>query len=258
MQPSVNVVSLVSVGRHPQSGRSRRADQDARAVELGLKLAGKKLTLVHAGDPENPVLRQYAGMGLDAFTVLRQKSYSDVLPIIGNFLTENNAHVVLMGIRAESGESSGMLPYLLAEKLGWPLLSRVADILRVENGKADVLLALPRGQRREVTVSLPFIAAVDNAAKDARQSAYGPGIRASITVLDVEQAAYDMVVSWTISPAKPRAKRMKVVKAKNAADRFKAATAKPVGGGGKVLKQGTPAEKAQAIFDLLLEEKVIR
>jgi electron transfer flavoprotein beta subunit len=51
---------------------------------------------------------------------------------------------------------------------------------------------------------------------------------------------------------------MKVIKAKTAADRFKAATAKPVGGGGKVMKDETPAEKAQAIFDLLLEEKVIR
>jgi len=258
MPPSLNVVSLVSVGRHPQSGRSRRADQDGRAVELGLQLAGNQLSVVHAGDPKEPVLRQYAGMGLDAVTVLQQKSYSDALPIIGNFLTENNAHVVLMGIRAESGESSGMLPYLLAEKLGWPILSRVADILRVENGKAEVLLALPRGQRRAVTVTLPFIATVDNAAKDARQTAYGPGLRASIKVLDAEQTVDDMAASWTISPAKPRAKRMKVVKAKNAADRFKAATAKPIGGGGKVLKEGTPAEKSQAIFDLLLEENVIR
>ena len=53
MQPNVNVISLVSVGRHPQSGRARRAEQDGRAVELGLKLAGKNLTVVHAGNPKS-------------------------------------------------------------------------------------------------------------------------------------------------------------------------------------------------------------
>jgi electron transfer flavoprotein beta subunit len=63
---------------------------------------------------------------------------------------------------------------------------------------------------------------------------------------------------WQISVAKPRPKRIKVVKAKTAADRMKAATAKPVGGGGKVLRNESSTEKAQAIFDLLIEEKVIR
>ncbi|MDE2035983.1 MAG: electron transfer flavoprotein subunit beta, partial [Pseudomonas sp.] len=33
---TTNVISLVSIGAHPTSGRPRRAEQDARAVELGL------------------------------------------------------------------------------------------------------------------------------------------------------------------------------------------------------------------------------
>lgn len=255
------VISLVSVGRHPQSGRARRAEQDGRAVELGLNLQknlASDLSVVHVGDAEEPVLRQYAGMGLDALTVLAQDSGSDALPLLQEYLVSREVNVVLMGVRAESGESSGMLPYLLAEALGWPLLSRVADIVNIENGEAEVLLALPRGQRRAITVTLPFIATVDNAATEARQTAYGPGLRAQINVIDSDYIADEMAANWQLSPAKPRPKRMKVVKAKTAADRFKAATAKPVGGGGKVMKDETPAEKAQAIFDLLLEEKVTR
>lgn len=255
------IISLVSVGRHPQSGRARRAEQDGRAVELGLNLQNSlesELSVVHVGDAKEPVLRQYAGMGLDTLTVLAQDSGSDALPLLETYLANSEPSIVLMGGRAESGESSGMLPYLLAEKLGWPLLSRVADIVNVEHGEADVLLALPRGQRRAITVTLPFIATVDNAATEARQTAYGPGLRAQINVIENDYVADEMAASWQVNPAKPRPKRMKMVKAKTAADRFKAATAKPVGSGGKVMKDETPAEKAQAIFDLLLEEKVIR
>ena len=48
----LKVVTLVSVGAHPASARPRRAEQDARAVELGLRLAGQNLQLLHAGDPQ--------------------------------------------------------------------------------------------------------------------------------------------------------------------------------------------------------------
>jgi len=67
-----NVISLVSIGAHPTSGRPRRADQDARAVELGLQLAGDKLQVLHAGDIHEPALRAYLGMGLEQLHVLQQ------------------------------------------------------------------------------------------------------------------------------------------------------------------------------------------
>lgn len=258
MQPNVNVISLVSVGRHPQSGRARRAEQDGRAVELGLKLAGKNLTVVHAGNPQEPVLRQYAGMGLSSLTVLEQAQGCDALPALVSFLKENSANIVLTGVRSENGESSGMLPYLLADQLNWPLVPRVADIVSISAESAEVLLALPRGQRRSVIVTLPFIASVDNAAQEARQTAFGPGLRADFHVLAMDTVVDEATHLWKISAAKPRPKRLKVVKAKTAADRMKAATAKPVGSGGKIMENETSEEKAKAIFDLLREEKVVR
>ncbi|WP_237461867.1 hypothetical protein [Pluralibacter gergoviae] len=49
-----------------------------------------------------------------------------------------------------------------------------------------------------------------------------------------------------------------MVKAKTAADRFRAATAKSQSAGGRVLRDKPACEMAQAIFDLLLEEGVVR
>ncbi|WP_286237902.1 electron transfer flavoprotein subunit beta [Neptuniibacter halophilus] len=261
MQPdnaNLNIVSLVSVGRHPQSGRQRRAEQDARAVELGMTLNAERLTVLHAGDPQEPSLRSYAGVGLSAMQVLKIGAKDDAVISIADYLQGNKPDILLTGVRAESGESSGMMPYLLAEKLGWPVVPRIADIVSVEKGVAEVLLALPRGQRRALKVALPFVASVDNAAPEARQSAYGPGMRAEIKAQTVAAVADTARSEWIEAPAKPKPKRLKVVKAKTAADRFKAATAKPQGASGKVVKEGSAREMAQEIFNLLLEEKVIK
>ncbi|GGO84680.1 electron transfer flavoprotein subunit beta [Marinobacterium nitratireducens] len=254
----LKIVALVSVGQHPKSGRARRAEQDARAVELGLNLCGEKVQVLHAGDVAEESLRSYAGMGLKQLRVLQQAAGADASVALGDYLSEHLPDIVLTGVRAESGESSGMTPYLLAEKLGWPLVTRIADIARIENGEAEILQALPRGQRRAIRVRLPFVASVDNAAAAPRQSAYGPGRRAELENLPWVETADEVRAAFEEAPARKRPKRLKMVKAKTAAERFKAATAKSQGGGGRVIKDQPPHEQAQAIFDLLLEEGVLR
>lgn len=259
----LKIVSLISVGKHPTSGRARRAEQDGRAVELGLTLAeagrGKQnLTVLHAGDSQQSALRSYAGMGLESVRVIQLRESADAVTPLTEYLRKHAPDIILTGVRAESGESSGMVPYLLAENLGWPVVPRIANIVSIKEGVAEVLQALPRGQRRALTVRLPFIASVDNAAAEPRQSAFGPASRA---LMEQQQTSSEMDVvrsEWSELPARKRPKRLKVVKAKTAADRFKAATAKPQGGGGKIMKDQPAAEQAQAIFDLLLEEGVLR
>lgn len=263
MQPearneNLNVVSLISVGQHPQSGRARRAEQDARAVELGLNLAGTGLELLHAGEGDETVMRSYLGMGLPKMTLLKQRDNCDALPVLAEYLARKAPDLVLTGVRAESGEASGMLPFLLGEQLGWPVINRIAAIGEIVDGEVEVLQALPRGQRRAVKVRLPFIASVDMAAEAPRQSAYGPGRRAAINASATEGVIDAVRNEWDESPARKKPKRLKVVKAKTAADRFKAATAKPQGGGGKVMKNESATEQAQAVLDMLVEEGVIR
>ena len=252
------VISLVSVGAHPTSGRSRRAEQDARAVELGLQLAGDNLQVLHAGDPHEEALRAYLGMGLAQIDVLEQPVGADVLGVLGDYLREAGAQLVLTGSQAETGEGSGMLPYLLAERLGWPLVVGLAEVESIENGSAQVLQALPRGQRRRLKVRLPFLASVDNAAPKPRQSAFGPARRGVLAAREVEIVEDDLFAGAELQPARPRPKRLKVIKAKSGADRMKAATAKASGGGGQVLKDVSPQAGAEAIIKLLVEEGVLR
>jgi electron transfer flavoprotein beta subunit len=254
----LNIVALVSVGAHPTSGRSRRAEQDARAVELGLRLAGQNLQLLHAGDPQAEALRGYLGMGLEQLDVLAQPEGADALPLLVDYLQGSRTQLVLTGSQAETGEGSGMLPFLLAERLGWPMVVGLAEVEKVENGVAQVLQALPRGQRRRLKVRLPCVASVDNAAPVARQSAFGPARRGQIEAHEVTVVDDSLLAGASLQPAKPRPKRLKVIKAKTGAERMKAATAKASGGGGQVLKDVSPQEGAEAIFKLLIEEGVLR
>lgn len=253
----LRVISLVSVGAHPLSGRARRAEQDARGVELGLQLAGHTLQVLHAGDANEPALRAYMGMGLERLHVLDAPPGSDVLPALADYLREVGAQLVLTGTQAETGEGSGMLPFLLAERLGWPVVTGLAAVESIDNGVALVLQALPRGQRRRLKVRLPLLATVDNAAPQARQAAYGPGQRGRLEVAEVEIEEDDLLANAQLQTAKPRPKRLKVIKAKNGADRMKAATAKASGGGGLVLKGATAQEGAAAILKMLVEEGVM-
>ena len=101
---ALKIVTLVSIGAHPTSGRARRADQDARAVELGLRLAGARLRVLHAGDPHEEALRAYLGMGLDELIVLEQPKQADALPALGDYLHEIGTQMVLTGSQAETGE----------------------------------------------------------------------------------------------------------------------------------------------------------
>jgi electron transfer flavoprotein beta subunit len=256
------VISLVSIGEHPTSRRPRRAEQDARAIELGIKLVGDNLQTLHAGklsdDPsQQTALRSYLGMGLSEIHLLEMSENTDAVLVIAEYLKQQKIDIILTGVRAENGESSGMLPYLLAEQLGMAMVTSIAEILSIDevNQQAEVLQALPRGQRRKLKIDLPFIASVDMAAAMPRQSAFGPAMRGQFEATQAPTVTDQESSGWQVADAKKRPKRLKIIKAKTAADRFKAATAKASGGGGKVV-HGVE-ESAQAILDLLVEEGLV-
>ncbi|WP_110686773.1 electron transfer flavoprotein subunit beta [Salinicola aestuarinus] len=272
-QIEVKAVALVSSGRHPVSGRPGRAREDARAVEMGLMLAGADLSLVHAGDPEDALLREclegYLGMfhGLDdsrdgTLSLLPMGAEEDAVPLLAAWLERTGATITLTGQRAECGEGSGMVGYLLAEQLGWAIATGVAAIERCDAQSVTVLQALPQGQRRRLEIQLPCVIAVDSVAEAPRQSAFGPARRGRIETVDdllpAGEACLDVAnVDWQWQPARARPKRLKVVKSTNARDRFKAAAAKSSASGGQVLTDLSPEEAAEKLIDYLRAEKII-
>jgi electron transfer flavoprotein beta subunit len=177
---TIDIAILLSVGLHPLSGRPRRAELDARAVELALRLAagqeGARLHAVHAGNPKEASLRDYLGMGLDRLTVLELAEEADPLPPLILHLTALKPAITLAGLQSEGGEASGFLPYALAEALGLTLAPAIAD-LAWEGEGVRLEQALRGGRRRALFCPIPVVATIDKAAPVPRQSAYGKARR---------------------------------------------------------------------------------
>ncbi|MGA1856083.1 electron transfer flavoprotein subunit beta [Azospirillum sp. 11R-A] len=258
----LDVAVLLSIGRHPVSGRARRAATDAQALEMALALRPKRLTAIHAGPAADAdALRAYLGMGLERLTVLVLPEGADpVEPLIAH-LRRLAPSLVLTGRQAEDGEGSGMLPYLIARGLEAAV---VADVVRMGPSDApassasmtDLVQALPRGQRRALTVTGRLIATVHPSAPPARASAFGPARRGVIEPV-AAQATADLFLSecehrpWRLKP-----KLMRVKRGGSALDRLKAAT-ESKSGKGQLLVNPTPEAGALAIYDSLVEQGML-
>jgi electron transfer flavoprotein beta subunit len=251
----LSVAVLLSVGRHPASGRARRALLDARALEMALTLPEAHIHAVHAGDPAEPALRDYLGMGLERLTVLAVPQGRDPIPALGNYIRQLAPTIVFCGSRAESGEDSGMVPYLIAETLGAAVVADVAAI-GIVGGKASLTQGLPRGKRRLVEARLPVVAAVNAAAPPPRQSAFARARRGIIETIAVRAPVDSLLGECEIRPWRPRPRRMRLTVAGNAGDRLKAMT-ETKSGEGAVMIHPPADEAARAIYDYLLEKRII-
>ncbi len=257
---TLSTYALLSLGKHPTSGRHRRSNEDAQAFEMAAKL-GNCLGL-HAGQGSNTEhLRPFLGMGIAPVSLLDIESASDPVQAFSSYFKQNKFDVILTGSRAEDGESSGMLPYLLAQALDIPVVSQVCDANIEMPLTTNILLtitqALPRGARRSLTIQTPCILILDSSAPPARQSAFGPANRGTIEEIQGYSQHDDIAAAFHFEPAQKKPKRMKKIKATTAAERFKAATASQAKGG-QIITPKTSEEGAQAILNLLKEEGLVQ
>ncbi|MCW8328460.1 electron transfer flavoprotein subunit beta [Photobacterium sp. SDRW27] len=263
----LQIMVLVSTGMHSLTGRPCRASLDAQAIELALQQSGAVNEVVHAGhadESEQSALRDYLGMGIGQITVLKLPELFDPVSALAQYVNEAEPDLVLCGEQAEWGEASGLLPYLLADQLGWAIVPHIAGLAGVADGHIELLQALPRGQRRKIQVKQPAVVTINGAAPQARQSAFSKARDGIIKVLEselkseFEPAADSELSQWQLQPAKPRPKRLKSITANTAAERMKAAITVTQSQAGKVLQDSSPQQAAEAILALLREEGILK
>lgn len=253
----LTVAVLVPAGISPVTNRPRRDPQGARALEQTLRLNPERLLLIHAGDPGNPGLRQYLGMGVARVDVIATPLGRNPYPLLLERIRGEAPELVVCGSVASDTHGSGLMPYVLAQDLDWPILP-FARVVRVEAGRAIIDQALPGGRLRTFSARLPAVVTVDAGAPAPRQFAFGPAFRGSIRPVEAPTDRLALASAWTIQPARRRARPLPTVDAgASAQERLRAATER-VEKGGVVLSGLDPDAAAARIIDYLTQVGLFR
>jgi electron transfer flavoprotein beta subunit len=246
------IAVLVSAGKHPVSGQARHCRNDGLALQIGLNLSND-LKVLHAGESNNTALQDYLALGAKQIDVIPADN------VVENLAAQlKNVDLILTGTRAENGEDSGLLPYLLAAKLNLPIVADALEITQRENqlreNQLEVLQFLPKGQRRRVLVSLPAVVAVHPSAAVTLNFIHARQSLGSISTLPAGNAATKPSQWLTGAPRKP----IKLVASATLTghQRLMAAISSKAKGGA-VVNEGNNVEKAQVILRYLREHQLI-
>lgn len=181
-------VVLVSLGHNPVGDRPRLPPDEAAAIALAAG-AGLAPRLIHAGSQENVVaLRRGLGLGGRSLEILDAGAKADAAAVLCKAIAEDPPDLVLCGARAETGECSGMVPYLVGAALGRPVIADCMDLRR--DGSAWVARTRASGGARRV-LELPSTGAVLSLAPGALDAPLGSRLAAdtgTVTHCTVEAA----------------------------------------------------------------------
>ncbi|MCI4644776.1 MAG: hypothetical protein MRY64_08350 [Hyphomonadaceae bacterium] len=251
----IKALILLSAGRHPVSGRARCARLDALALEMALSLAPPaQVMAVHAGDPGNPALRGYLGMGLTHLTVLDLPEGHDPVPSLIEHVRAEAPDIVFAGNQAEIGEGSGTVPYLIAEATGASVARDVIAVELLKDG-LHVRQALPKGLRQETARAFPAILCVAPQAPPARQQSFARAREGEIVTRETAQTPERFLPGCTLRPYKPRSALN--IPSGSAMDRLRAAT-EVRAGEERVLIDPQPDKAAEEIIQYLTAKGVLR
>lgn len=201
----MKICVCLSVGQNPVSGRSRMAMNDRVALELALS-SSAEVTGLYVG-PKNEVQNDYLGMGLTTIEHI-DIANADIVPLLVSFITANGFDLVLTGSSSEAGQSSGMVPYLLAEELDVPLLSKVTSFERDDLGALTVIQAEAGGKRRIREGQGMAVLVIDPKAAQPRLSTIA-GQRSGKVISKVASADLPVDEPMNSVPAKKRSARLK-------------------------------------------------
>jgi electron transfer flavoprotein beta subunit len=247
---TMRVLVLAAIGRNPVSGSARPNRDDLLALELGRQLGD--VSLLHAGDRDQSALNDYLAYGATTLDVVPATEAQDIASLLADHA--GSYDLILTGTRAEGGEGSGLVPYLVAERLGWPVIAQ-ALAAAIVDGHAEVTQALPKGQRRHVRVRLPAVIAIDPKAPVTPRYAFARRMAGQIVRHDTV-AAPSPDTAWRVEPATKRPVKFKARESNSGHARMLSAIVTEAKGGA-VINTGSPADKAQAILSYLRTHKLI-
>ncbi|MFG1421705.1 electron transfer flavoprotein subunit beta [Roseixanthobacter liquoris] len=238
---------MLSAGRHAVSGKPCLLRAEAQAARMAAGLDARA-TGLHAG-PALGAQRDALGRGLFGLTHLMTPADADPVPALAAGIAAAAPDVVLAGPRGQGGEDTGLVPYALAHRLGWPLIpDAVALVPGGEAGTLVVEQALPRGARRRVTVRLPVVVTVHPGAPAPLPFAFAKARRGEIAARPAEGPVF--ASEGEERPYRKRPKLAARPAGGTAAERLADAT----GGsraGGRVLVGPTPEDAAREILAFL-------
>lgn len=251
----MRITVLLSAGRHPVSGRACPVPVELQAIRLARSLDAD-MTGLHAG-PGVAAVHDALGHGLPRIHHLELPDESDPLDSLATALESDAPDLILAGRCGQGGEDSGLLPYVLARRLGRPIVADAVALHEGKDGKLIVEQALPKGARRRVTVQLPAVVTVHPAAPAPLPFAYGAARRGVVeTRVGVGAPAAAREIEERIYRKRPKL-IAKAAAGASAADRLKAAT-EAASGGGRLLVDPAPDEAAREIIVFLREIGVLR
>lgn len=257
---TTRVMTLLSEGRHRGSGRRTLPRREAQAIRLA-RMLDPDPTGLHAG-PDCLGVREALGRGLARLTHLEQIAGTDPVAALAATIAGDNPDLVLAGQRGEGHQDTGLVPYAVANWLGWPIVADAVAITLPGDGTAIIEVALPRGARRLDTVRLPAVVTVDGRAPPPLPFAYGRARAGRVEVRQLTGA------SSVVDPGRERESAIEErpyrhrpratgsgASGASAADRLAAATGSGgTGGAGRLLVDPAPEQAAAAIL-LFLRQK---
>jgi electron transfer flavoprotein alpha/beta subunit len=229
---------------------------DESALELALRLSealaeqGLPVSLgalsVGGRDTE-PYLKTQLALGYERAVRVEPEAALDFAPavtasIIAGYARQvDHSALLLLGCRSGPGDS-GTVPFLVAEKLGWPCLTQVLEVEPLPDDRVRVACLADDGLLR-VTLRLPCVLAVGNAVVSqlrvptltdrlARRDKRIDVLRAADLGVDIPQELSREPCVLTGLEAIDRARR------------------------GEVIGGATPREKAQILFDSHLKSEI--
>lgn len=247
----MRVTVAVSLGRHAKSGRAMLSPNDARALAVARSLCDQP-RLVHVGEASQQMtLRQYLGLGFDQLDLVESDPGQDICGALVGYLRANPCDVIITGQQALGQEDTGMVPYVLAEALGRPLIDRVLSV-----AEGQVTQFLPKGRRRVMPLASPSIISVSDKAPLTLEYIARHARNGQIQVLSpTTEAVPNSYLAWERQPMQPGRKRLSVPSSSKGWARFNQRMSS--GGGAGEVFQGPLDQGAGKVLDLLRDKKLI-